>query len=382
MTRHDDRTVVFAHPSPDVYGSDLQALETISGFVADGWRVVLVVPHEGPLLPLARDRGAEARVVPFPTVHRGLLAPAAAARFARESLRSLLTLVQGLRYLRPDAVWVNTLTEPIWLAAARVAGIPAVVHVHEAEQDAPRLMRAGLAAQIALARTAVVNSRAAAQAITDVIAGLAPRIELVYNGVEGPAMPAQPRSPHDGPARIALVGRLSPRKGTDIALEATALLRTSGIDAHLDLYGAVFPGYEWFEEELRARAARPDLAGAVTFHGYVRPVWDGLAASDVVVVPSRTEPFGNVAVEAQLAGRPVVVAAVQGLTEIVDDGRTGLHTPPESPERLSLALREVLDSPHAAERLAATALTEAQRRFSVGRYRAEIAQVLDAAVAA
>ena len=70
------------------------------------------------------------------------------------------------------------------------------------------------------------------------------------------------------------------------------------------MYGTTFPGYEWFEQRLRERAARPDLAGHVRFAGYLHPTWPALADADVVLVPSRVEPFGNTAVEALHARRP------------------------------------------------------------------------------
>src|SRR5690606_39179601 len=95
--------------------------------------------------------------------------------------------------------------------------------------------------------------------------------------------------PAPGPARVVLVGRLSPRKGTDVALEAIARLRGAGRDVRISLCGSVFAGYEWFEERLRARAAEADLTGAVDFVGYA-DVWEWFARADVVVVPSRVEP--------------------------------------------------------------------------------------------
>ena len=64
-----------------------------------------------------------------------------------------------------------------------------------------------------------------------------------------------------------MVGRLSPRKGVDVALDAVGLLRRSGVDASLSVCGSVFPGYEWYEGELRERAAQPDLATRLAEQG-------------------------------------------------------------------------------------------------------------------
>jgi hypothetical protein len=198
---------------------------------------------------------------------------------------------------------------------------------------------------------------------------------VVHNGVPGPDLPPAPPSA-DGTRRIVLVGRLSPRKGTDVAVEALALLRAQGRDVELELCGSVFPGYEWFEEQLRARAAAPDLAGAVRFSGYTSPTWPALARAEVVLVPSRAEPFGNAAVEAQLAGRPVIASAVQGLAEIVTSGETGLLVPPDDATALAAAIATVLDDPVLARSLADAGRASAERQFTTGRYRAAITEAV------
>ncbi|HCX85641.1 MAG TPA: glycosyl transferase family 1 [Micrococcales bacterium] len=370
------RTVVVAHPSPDLYGSDLQLLETVTAFVDDGWDVMVVLPKDGPLEHLLRQRGARVIVAPFPVVSRSLFRPQELLRFVLRSAQALVRAHQLLRKVRPAAVWVNTLTVPVWLAAAAsMSRTPSVIHVHEAEEDAPRAIRLALTLPTLLARAVVVNSRAAGRALTDVLPVVRARLTLVYNGVpQSEEGPGSPPAPHGGAHRLALVGRLSPRKGTDLALDAVAILRAQGFEVHLDLFGAVFPGYEWYEDDLRERASRPDLRGAVTFHGYVRPV--SLAMADVVLVPSRVEPFGNVAVEAQLAWRPLVVSAVQGLTEIVDDRVTGLHFRPGSPEDLARAVAQLLEDRDLARRLAVAGHDRAVSSFSVARYHAGIARVL------
>ena len=81
----------------------------------------------------------------------------------------------------------------------------------------------------------------------------------------------------------------------------------------MTIVGAVFPGYEWYEAELREQVRNLGLEGSVTFCGFVPDVWPVLETLDVIAVPSRyDEPFGNTAVEAVLAGRPVVVSATSG----------------------------------------------------------------------
>ncbi|MEO7236462.1 MAG: glycosyltransferase, partial [Lapillicoccus sp.] len=321
------------------------------------------------------------------------------ARYARDALRAHLDISAHLAATRPDVVVVNTLTIPPWLTAARQRSVPTVCHVHEAEETAGRPVRTALALPTALASVVVVNSRASLAALVDVVPALRARARVVYNGVAGPAPDGDaPRPGMEGaeglegaegkdvplgattrPSRLVVVGRLSPRKGTDVALEAVALLVTRGYDVQLDVCGSAFSGYEWFEEQLRARASRPDLAGRVTFHGYVNPTWPYLLRARVVLVPSRQEPFGNTAVEAMLARRPVVASDVQGLREIVDDGVDGVLVPAGDAVALADAVARLLDDPAHAGRLAAAAAGTAAVRFSPERYGHDIGEAVEAA---
>ena len=156
----------------------------------------------------------------------------------------------------------------------------------------------------------------------------------------------------DEPMRLVVVGRLSPRKAPHLALEAVAALRREGYALTLELAGSVYPGYEWYEEQLRRRAAQPDLAGAVTFPGYCKPIWPHLAAADVVVAPSLREPFGNAVVEAQLSQRPVVATSALGHLESIDDGQTGLLVPPDDVPAMTAAIKRLVDDPALAAALA------------------------------
>ena len=367
-----------AHHTPDLYGSDLQLLESVSALVTGGFTVVVTVPYDGPLVPLLHERGALVEFLGVPVLRKSLLTPRGLVALAGDSLRGLWRTVRFLRRHRAAAVYVNTLTIPVWLLAARLTRTPSLAHVHEAQDEGPRPLRAALAAPLLLASSTVVNSRASLQSIRNALPIAARRSIVVYNGIADAIEPPHPPAPvPDGtPARLVQVGRLSPRKGTDVALEAVAELTRRGRNVCLDVYGTVFEGYEWFEDQLRSRASRDDIRGRVTFGGYVHPTWTALAPATVVLVPSRTEPFGNTAVEAQLAQRPVVVSAVQGLTEIVTDGRTGLLVPPEDATALADAVERLLDDPDLADRMASAGRAEALARFSSAGYRKRILDVV------
>jgi glycosyltransferase involved in cell wall biosynthesis len=271
---------------------------------------------------------------------------------------------------------VNTVTLPWWLLAARLAGRPAVCHLHEAETGENTLVLKGLLSPLRLARSVIVISRSTLDAMAAVIPALRDRAELIYNGV-----PRPPEKPHPaarlGPIRSVVVGRLSPRKAPHLALEAVGRLRAQGYDITLEVVGTAFDGYEWYLADLERRAGEPDLAGAVRFLGYASPVWPILASADVVLAPSLREPFGNAVVEAQLARRPVVATAALGHTESIVDGRTGLLVPAEDVDAMATAVARIIDDPQLAGRLADDSRESALRLFGTERYRAEVGDLVE-----
>lgn len=367
-------TVLIAHPSPDLYGADLQMLQTVDALVESGWQVVVTLPTDGPLVGRLRAAHAEVEFSAFPVLRRADLHPRRFFGLLTSAVGAVPRSIRLLRRLRASLLIVNTVTLPWWLLAGKLARTTTVIHVHEAESQASRLIRTGLLLPLRLADSIVVISQAALAALADVQPALVARSHLIYNGVEGPPETAEP-APRPEPPRLLVVGRLAPHKAQHLALEVLAELRASGHDVELELAGTIFPGKQAYEAKLRERAAQPDLAGHVHFSGYCSPVWPALDRATVLVAPALQEPLGNVVIEAHLAHLPVVASAVQGHKETITDGLTGVLVPAGDPAAMARAVQRLLEHPELRQRLAQDAFVDAGERFSVARYRSEIAQL-------
>ncbi|GAA3472300.1 glycosyltransferase family 4 protein [Nonomuraea roseola] len=357
------KRVVLAHPSPDLYGSDRMLLESVWALAGHA-EVVVTVPAEGPLCDRLRDAGAEVIVLDVPVLRKAYLSPAGLIRLAALLATRMPAMVAFLRRRRPDVLYVNTLTLPWWTAAGRLAGLARVVcHVHEAEDLLPSPMRRALSLPTRLAHVTIANS---ASCRARIVADGAPRARTVtvHNAVAPPASAPLARAPRGA---LVMVGRLSPRKGSDVAVRAAALLARRGREVSLVVVGDVFPGYEWFERELRAQAG-PNVA----FAGFSDSVDEHLAEADIVLVPSHGESFGLVAVEGMMAGRPVVACDVQGLNEIITHGETGLLVPPKDEAALADAVETLLNDWALAQTIAAKGQSEALSRYSLARYQEEV----------
>ena len=183
-------------------------------------------------------------------------------------------------------------------------------------------------------------------------------------GATPATLPGQPGQ------RLFALGRLHPNKGFDTLLRALALLP----GATLALAG------DGAERDALGRLARElGVAERVQFLGWRTDTAALLAACDVFICPSRHEPLGNVVLEAWSAARPVVAAASQGPTELIEHGNTGLLVPKDAPEPMAAAIAGLLAEPARAAALAAAGRAEFLRAHAAGpvlaRWRAFLREV-------
>lgn len=378
MTRGAAASVLLAHPSAELYGSDRVFLESVSALIAAGKHVNVTLPVTGPLHDELLMRGARVQICTSPVLRKSMLRPRGMLRLVQQTAEGLWQGSRLLRRERPDVVYVNTVTIPLWSVLARLHRIPVICHVHEGEASASRLVRAALTLPLFLAKTIIANSKFSVGVIESSFPRLGARTRIVYNAVLGPDEPQPARALLDGTLRLTYIGRLSPRKGVDVAIDAVALLMERGVVTDLDLVGNVFPGYEWYEAQLHDQVATKQLDGRVRFHGFQPSIWNMISSGDIVVVPSRgDEPFGNTAVEAILGGRPVIASATSGLLEATA-GYGSAHTvTPDSPVALADALQRVVAEWSANGRAHQADLEIARSRHSPAAYQKQVAAIVD-----
>jgi len=366
-----------AHPSAELYGSDRVLLESVAGMTDRGWRVVATVPGPGPLVAELTSRGAEVELCRVPVLRKSALRPAGLARFALDLAACLVPSVRLILRSRADPVYVNTLTIPSWSALARLLGRRVVCHVHEAEGSASVVLRRLITLPLVLADRVIVNSRFSQDVLSAANPLVRRRTTVIYNGVAGPPAVTPARLALEPPVRLLYVGRLSPRKGPQVAIAAVEELRRRGFDVRLDLLGAVFAGYEWFEAQLRTAVHAAGLEGSVRFLGFDADVWPHLQASDIALVPSVVdEPFGNTAVEAMLAARPLVVSATSGLIEAAAGYASAQQVTPERPDLIADAVVAVIEAWPDFRRAALDDAARARERHSVVSYQEEVLRVM------
>jgi glycogen(starch) synthase len=204
-------------------------------------------------------------------------------------------------------------------------------------------------------------SGALRQEVLEVLPELSLRSKTIHNALSFENIPAPvSRKDMSKPVFFA-AGRMSPEKGFDVLLDAFRVVLERMPEAKLVLAGTG-PG----EQELRAQAERLGLVKYVEFLGWLpdQPLRIQMSEADIVIVPSRTETFGLVALEAAQLGKPVVASNTGGLPEIVDDGVTGLLVPPGEARTLTAAMLCLAQSPEQCRTMGLAAHARALECFN------------------
>ena len=159
---------------------------------------------------------------------------------------------------------------------------------------------------------------------------------------------------------MVIVARLEPQKGHRILLEALSAVLKDFPNVRLVVVGE---GSQRSDLESLARAM--DLTRAIRFIGYSPDVREWLALATLTVLPSFHEGLPVTPIEALASGKPVVATAVDGTTDVVIDGKTGLTVPPGDPRALADGICRLLQNPDLARCLADEGRRWVLKNFSV-----------------
>lgn len=249
--------------------------------------------------------------------------------------------------------------------AARLAGVPAIVHIHDA-YEIPGWIQPIEKALASWTQVAIVPSAALAPWAIEGY-GMAPeQVRVLNNGIRlapyatdfgdaAPKVRAGLGIAADAPV-IGIVGRVVVGKGHAELLEAFSAIAAGNPDARLLIVGSGA-----LDDQVGRRAAELGIAPRVVFAGYRTDVPVCLAAMDVVAVPvTGDEGFGFSALEAMAAGKPVVAFAKGALTEVIEDGESGVLVPAGDVAALAGALTRVVNDPDLRSRLGAGGRRRAQ----------------------
>jgi glycosyltransferase involved in cell wall biosynthesis len=158
---------------------------------------------------------------------------------------------------------------------------------------------------------------------------------------------------------LLFVGRLDPQKGPLQLLEASANLLTEFPELHV-----LMVGDGPLATQLRAWTHERDLDSRIHFAGRQADVAGLMRASDLFVLPSQWEGLPNVVLEAMAAGTPIVAYAVEGVRDLLGDGKLGVVVPVSGEPGLAEAIRGALRDSEPLRRAAKNAQDAISERFT------------------
>jgi len=283
------------------------------------------------------------------------------------TLRDILRLIRKKRVaiLHSHEFYMNVLG----LMASRLTGVPLVATVHE-KNYYPDRFRRRVAYRVvgSFAGQMVAVSEDLKQFLAERIRIPLDRIRVVPNGI-----PCHKDPPHQRAAalRAALgldplsqvvgtVGRLVPKKGYKYLIDG-------GIQVAQRFPGVIFlvVGRGELRDELEGQARRLGIAPRFRLLGHREDVSDILSLCDIFVLPSLSEGMPLALLEAMAAGVPAVATRVGGVTEVLEDGKSGFLVPPGDSQALARGIISLLEDRSLARRIGNSAREVVASRFSL-----------------
>ena len=302
----------------------------------------------------------EWRTIP---VHR---VPFDDSTLARRDPHELLPLRQRIvaikRRFRPDLVHIGLTGPSLFLHQFTAAQLPAptLVTMHVAPTETELGTNQPVHDAILRASWVAPVSHALAEQIKRRVPELADRCSVIYNALPEPATACS--TAPVGPPTLLCVGRVVEQKGFDTVIAAMPLVRETFPDARL-----LIAGDGDASDSLRELARRLGVSDCVRILGWTPPdlVPALIASATLVLMPSRWEPFGLVALQAGQMGRVCLAARVDGLPEIVRHERTGILLPPDQPKLWADAIGAMLGDRCRMTEMGIEAARFVRRQFSL-----------------
>ncbi len=251
-----------------------------------------------------------------------------------------------------------------WIAAlaAHVYLKPLVITAHNIAPQTSGLKKRLLEWTLRMSAAIICVSRAVANSLP--ISPEDPRIRIIPNGIAITPLPTDEEINslglrlNDALSLVIGVGRLSPEKGFDL------LIRAAKIEPAIQV---IIAGEGPERARLQKLAEELEVSDRVQLIGRIENPTSLMRIAKLVVVPSRSEGQGIVALEAMAMNRAVIATAVGGLPEVVIHNETGILVPPESPEAIAASIKDLIYTPTLRMSLGNAGRLRVEQHFSLDR---------------
>ncbi len=377
--------ILFVSHSAGRYGAEKSLLDLVLGIDRDRYDVIVLVPKKGPLTDILSAHGVRYITIFYTKwIDSNLI-------FAKVPIRTIINVVALIRLLMIikscsiRVIYTNTVVIPIGAILSRFLGIPHIWHIREfVQEDRGARYIYGTTRSMKLisqsSEKVICNSKAIRSKMGQYIPS--GKLAVVYNGLLGSNKTTLELSVKKVPDPqdkliLCIAGAIAPHKGHRDAISALSFLRSRAVNAHLVILGL---GHWLHIMALKRLASELGVSEQIKWYGYVQNALHVFKSSDVLLVCSRFEPFGRVAVEAMSVGTPVIGTNAGGLTEIIDHGYTGLLYPAGNYELLADQIMRLLEESNLYESISRNAIFSVYKRYTQDRYINEIELIIKGAL--
>lgn len=269
---------------------------------------------------------------------------------------------------QPDVVQTNSMKAHVLVGVSLIwISQPVIFHIRD-RVTTDFMSRAGVLLIRSLVRVVpssiIANSRSTLATVPNSV-----RSAVIPSPIVKPDPLKYPRKSH-ADFVFAIVGRITPWKGQDIAIQAFAKVAERN-ETQLRIIGGPIFGENDYQDELEKLTVDLGISDRVHFVGHVDDVYAELSSVDCLIHTSVIpEPFGQVIVQGMAMGLPVIAANAGGPTEVIDNDVDGLLYPPGDVDELAAHMARVANNPGDAERLGKNAAGTAQK-YTIERIVAE-----------
>ena len=362
-------TILFLGTQMEVAGAQQVLLSQAGWFYEHGYpvRAVFLYDKQG----LKDDWEA---AYPFPVI--SLNGRKLAAPFPSNPIRLLSALIKLFGLLKNEIAVIVCFTPHsnlLGLPLAWLAGVPVRIGTHHGHIEGSSKWLQRMHGWLSNSRLCSMMVAVSAQVrdYATLQEGVHPtRLKVIENGIEPPRLDGlESKSsirhrldiPPDG-IMLLTVGRLTVQKGHTILLDAAAKL-----SGKFPILRFVFAGDGPQRSSLESKAEAHGLENQVIFLGLRSDIPALLKAADIFVQPSLWEGLSLALLEALFAGLPVLATRVEGVVDVVEDGKSALLVPPGDSDALANGLAKLIGDESLRERLGRAGLERAREKYTLGK---------------
>ncbi len=369
------KLVVFVSPYPIFGGPHNQALRLRAALASRGYDLLVLLPDEpGNAVDRLREGGVPVIQVPIHRI-RALSNLRGHVQLLGSVPKEIRFLRDLLHYRKADLLLVGGLTSPHVAVAARLAKVPIAWQILDTRS--PPLARMvlmmavlRLADSLMFCGNGLLRTHLGKRQPRQRVTVYYPPVDTDRFKPSGEARTETRRSlgiPSDAPL-IGLVGNLNPQKGIEYFIRAAAVISQNRPDTWFVVAGASYANHERYTAKLMAELAQSGIPrNQFLFMGASANLPPLYAALDLKLISSvpRSEGVATTALEAMSCGVPVVSTDVGALSEVIEDGVTGLVVPALSPGALANASLRLIGNANLRMCMGQESRRRAVQRFDV-----------------